>query len=234
MVSKYAGSSVRIDYQYAYESVCASPKRPADLLKEVYTCGFQFDVFQGSRTIWIHKDICRHHGDETRVAAMQNVTPVRVGDRIEIAVNLYNAFGKTAVSSVQWLPPRFAVAPSMRKCPVEEELHDWYDLDGFMLHSTERLQIPNFFTPQLEHLSTQYAGLDIAVSKSWLRASSLGVVPQADRILGSRFEVLPKTAPIILPLKRIGLQHDRFTKIQLRQDDKVLLYISQGGKHDNR
>ena len=30
-------------------------------------------------------------------------------------------------------------------------------------------------------------------------------------------EVLPRSSPIILPLKRVGLQHDRFTKIQLRQ-----------------
>ena len=78
--------------------------------------------------------------------------------------------------------------------------------------------------------TTEYAGIDVAVSRTRLVASAIGVVPQADRFLGSRFEVLPRYSPIILPLKRVGLQHDRFTKIQLRQGDTVCLYISQGGK----
>eukprot|EP00971_Amphidinium_carterae_P129573 2566224-Amphidinium_carterae.1 len=30
------------------------------------------------------EDICRFHGDETRVAATQNITPVCVNDRIEV------------------------------------------------------------------------------------------------------------------------------------------------------
>ena len=98
------------------------------------------------------------------------------------------------------------------------------------------MQIPDFFSVQLRHISTEYAGIDVAVSRTQLRADAQGVVPQADRILGSRFEVLPRSSPIILPLniilplKRVGLQHDRFTKIQLRQGDSILLYISQGGK----
>merc|ERR1712137_1524478 len=86
------------------------------------------------------------------------------------------------------------------------------------------------FSVLLVHCMTEYAGIDVAVSRSTLRAEALGIVPQADRILGSRFEVLPRSSPIILPLKRVGLQHDRFTKIQLRQGDTIDLYISQGGK----
>merc|ERR1719399_472942 len=117
-----------------------------------------------------------------------------------------------------------------RECPIEQELFDWYDLDSFQSQSVERLQIPDFFNPQLVHCATEYAGIDVAVSRTRLRAEAPGVVPQADRILGSRFEVLPRSSPIILPLKRVGLQHDRFTKIQLRQGDTIELYISQGGK----
>mmetsp|Transcript_10505 Transcript_10505/g.23637 ORF Transcript_10505/g.23637 Transcript_10505/m.23637 type:complete len:403 (-) Transcript_10505:197-1405(-) len=194
-------------------------------------CSFKFDTYAKGRvrSFWIHKDICRFHGDETRVAATQNITPVCVNDRIEIAVNLFNAMGLINVDKVRW--HQLEVYPLQRReCPIEQELFDWYDLDAFQSQSVERLQIPDFFSPQLVHCATEYAGIDVAVSRTRLRAEALGVVPQADRILGSRFEVLPQSSPIILPLKRVGLQHDRFTKIQLRQGDVIDLYISQGGK----
>lgn len=203
----------------------------ADTNKEQNQCAFKFDTYTKgrSRSFWIHKDICRFHGDETRVAATQNITPVCVNDRIEIAVNLFNAMGLIDVGQVRWNP--LEVFPlQTRECPIEQELFDWYDLDSFQSQSVERLQIPDFFSPQLVHGSTEYAGIDVAVSRTTLRAEVQGIVPQADRILGSRFEVLPRGSPIILPLKRVGLQHDRFTKIQLRQGDDIHLYISQGGK----
>eukprot|EP00392_Amoebophrya_sp_AT5.2_P016674 g16963.t1 len=228
--SRFAGKTVRLKHEYAYESVASSPKRPSELAKSIYEAHFQFDIFSGSRNLWIHKDICRFHGDETRVAALQNITPVRVGDRIEIAVNLFNAFGKTRLTSVKWHQPLTAAAPSARPCSIDEEHTDWFDFDTFSANCQERLQLPNFFAPQLVHRFTNYAGLDVAVSRSYLHASEIGPVPLADKILGLRIEVLPRYAPIILPLKRIGLLHDRFTKIQLRQGDVVKLYITQGGR----
>jgi len=226
-----AGKSMRVAHTYQYSNENPGPIQNFEKNRS-YQCAFQFDIFNRSkpRSFWIHKDICRFHGDETRVAATQNVTPVRVSDRIEIAVNVFNALGRVEVSSVQWLPPIVNPAPLIRQCPLEEELFDWYDLDSFQSQSVERLQIPDFFGPQLVHERTEYAGIDIAVSRTKFRAQTAGVVPQADRILGSRFEVLPKSSPIILPLKRVGMQHDRFTKIQLREGDEINLYISQGGK----
>jgi hypothetical protein len=231
----------RVSYGYAYKEVAkksadeldGTGRRPYDAPEpqEPYECSFKFDTFSKgrSRSFWIHKDICRFHGDETRVAATQNITPVCVNDRIEIAVNLFNAMGLVDVNQVRWHP--LEVYPLQRReCPIEQEMFDWYDLDSFQSQSVERLQIPDFFSPQLVHRSTEYAGIDVAVSRTKLQAEAQGVVPQADRILGSRFEVLPRSSPIILPLKRVGLQHDRFTKIQLRQGDDVYLYISQGGK----
>lgn len=218
----------KVSYGYGYKNSARSNNQNSSLQ---YECSFKFDTFPmgRSRTFWIHKDICRFHGDETRVAATQNVTPVCVNDRIEIAVNLFNAMGLVDVDQVEWHPQE--VFPiQKRECPIEQELFDWYDLDSFQSQSVERLQIPDFFSPQLVHCSTEYAGIDVAVSRTRLRAEAQGIVPQADRILGSRFEVLPRSSPIILPLKRVGLQHDRFTKIQLRQGDTIELYISQGGK----
>jgi len=234
VTNQHVGKCTKVSYGYAYKGAKPAPKNEAlgDEQKEKEVkCSFKFDTYHKgkARSFWIHKDICRFHGDETRVAATQNITPVCVNDRIEIAVNLFNAMGLVDVDQVKWHP--LEVYPvHKRECPIEQELFDWYDLDSFQSQSVERLQIPDFFTPQLVHTSTEYAGIDVAVSRTRLRAEAQGVVPQADRILGSRFEVLPRTSPIILPLKRVGLQHDRFTKIQLRQGDSIDLYISQGGK----
>merc|ERR1719293_86238 len=109
--------------------------------------------------------------------------------------------GLIDVNQVQW--HQLELFPLQRReCPLEQELFDWYDLDSFQSQSVERLQIPDFFSPQLVHCSTEYAGIDVAVSRTRLRAEAPGVVPQPDR----------------------------FTKIQLRQGDDVHLYISQGGK----
>lgn len=223
----------KVSYGYAYKSLSGGSVQNNNNgeQQDPYHCSFKFDTYHKGtpRSFWIHKDICRFHGDETRVAATQNITPVCVNDRIEIAVNLFNAMGLVDVNQVNWHP--LEVFPlQKRECPIEQELFDWYDLDTFQSQSVERLQIPDFFRPQLRHCYTEYAGIDVAVSRTRLRAEEQGVVPQADRILGGRFEVLPRNSPIILPLKRIGLQHDRFTKIQMRQGDSIYLYISQGGK----
>mmetsp|Transcript_12403 Transcript_12403/g.31303 ORF Transcript_12403/g.31303 Transcript_12403/m.31303 type:complete len:394 (-) Transcript_12403:91-1272(-) len=234
VTNMHVNKCTKVSYGYAYKSsgLDVSPMDSNEKERtEPYECSFKFDTYTKgrSRSFWIHKDICRFHGDETRVAATQNITPVCVNDRIEIAVNLFNAMGLVDVNQVRWHP--LEVFPVQRReCPIEQELFDWYDLDSFQSQSVERLQIPDFFSPQLVHCSTEYAGIDVAVSRTRLRAEAQGVVPQADRILGSRFEVLPRSSPIILPLKRVGLQHDRFTKIQLRQGDAIHLYISQGGK----
>lgn len=228
----HANKCTKVAYGYAYKTNALEDNQDDGTeKKDPYQCSFKFDTYNKGkeRSFWIHKDICRFHGDETRVAATQNITPVCVNDRIEIAVNLFNAMGLVDVNRVQWHPME-AFPVARRECPIEQELFDWYDLDSFQSQSVERLQIPDFFSPQLVHVSTEYAGIDVAVSRTRLRAEAQGVVPQADRILGSRFEVLPRSSPIILPLKRTGLQHDRFTKIQLRQGDAILLYISQGGK----
>ncbi|CAE7415060.1 unnamed protein product [Symbiodinium sp. KB8] len=235
VTSHHVNHCTKVSYGYAYKSGQFAEEdndvAKAEDRKDPFECSFKFDTYTRgrSRNFWIHKDICRFHGDETRVAATQNITPVCVNDRIEIAVNLFNAMGLVDVDKVGWRP--LEIFPMQdRECPIEQELFDWYDLDSFQSQSVERLQIPDFFSPQLMHMSTEYAGIDVAVSRTRLRAEAQGVVPQADRILGSRFEVLPRSSPIILPLKRVGLQHDRFTKIQLRQGDCILLYISQGGK----
>lgn len=229
VTQSHANWCSKVSYSYQNMSVNAgNGEKPG---QEPGECSFKFDAYPKgrARSMWIHKDICRFHGDETRVAATQNIAQVCVDDRIEIPVNIYNATGLVDMNHFHWHPLE-VFQQKKRKCLVEDELFDWYDLDSFQSQSVERLQVPDFFSPQLAHRSTEYAGIDVAVSRTRLRAEAEGVVPSADRILGSRFEVLPASSPIILPLKRVGLQHDRFTKIQLRRGDWIDLYISQGGK----
>ena len=89
-------------------TIIASNGQPvADM---VYESKYKFDVHPSyrSRNMWIHKDICRFHGDETRVAETQNITPLCVDDRVEIAVNLFNAKGMVDIPS----PTSFAVVCS--------------------------------------------------------------------------------------------------------------------------
>jgi len=230
VTNAHVNRCTKISYSYGYKNSGLDNANNLNT-RQLYECSFKFDTFATgrNRSFWLHKDICRFHGDETRVAATQNITPVCVNDRVEIAINLFNALGLVDLDQLGWHPQE-VFQLQRRDCPIEQELFDWYDLDSFQSQSVERLQIPDFFSPQLVHCMTEYAGIDVAVSRTTLRAEALGIVPQADRILGSRFEVLPRSSPIILPLKRVGLQHDRFTKIQLRQGDTIELYISQGGK----
>eukprot|EP00435_Cladocopium_sp_Y103_P040269 s1112_g10.t3 len=203
VTSHHVNHCTKVSYGYAYKSGQLAEEEENNNNKgyedktDPFECSFKFDTFSRgtSRSFWIHKDICRFHGDETRVAATQNITPVCVNDRIEIAVNLFNAMGLVDVDRVRWRPLEIFPVQE-RQCPIEQELFDWYDLDSFQSQSVERLQIPDFFSVQLRHISTEYAGIDVAVSRTQLRADAQGVVPQADRILGSRFEARKVTGTV--------------------------------------
>eukprot|EP00921_Rhytidocystis_pertsovi_P008007 GHVQ01013226.1.p1 GENE.GHVQ01013226.1~~GHVQ01013226.1.p1 ORF type:complete len:434 (+),score=37.24 GHVQ01013226.1:306-1607(+) len=111
-----------------------------------YEVNFQFDVYkQGAcRELWVHKDICRFHGDETKVAEMCSVGAVCVDDRIEVAVNLLNAFGLVNWDSIRWNPSCSVslsyVSKVARQCPIEATYKDWFDMDKFQSMTTERLR----------------------------------------------------------------------------------------------
>ncbi|CEM03254.1 unnamed protein product [Vitrella brassicaformis CCMP3155] len=182
-----------------------------------------------SRQLWVHRDMCRFHGDETRVATVQNVATVCVGDRVEIAVPLYSPRGCVDMQTFRWMPLRGEPA-TKQIFPLEKELDDWYELDLFQSQTVERLSVPNHFEPHLRHESTVFSGIDIAVSKTRYTAEKPGRPEGAERLLGLRLQVVPRDAAVLVPLTRVGLQHDRFTNLQVRPGDVLYLYISQGGK----
>ncbi|PFH34091.1 hypothetical protein BESB_072430 [Besnoitia besnoiti] len=226
------------------EGVILSPNGqpcPANSSSRSFTVSYAFATSpaNSSRTLWIHRDMCRFHGDETGVAAMGSVARVCVGDFLEVAVSVFSGGGRVALDRVCWLPPvqerRRDSAPSRgifsrEACPLERGAPDWLPLDQFRVMTTERLKDADDFSPHLRHIHTEFFGMDVAVRKSTYRAvrqGSLGAT--ACRCWGFPCEVLPQGVPIVCPLTRRGLQHDRFLSVQLREGDVVDYYLSQGG-----
>lgn len=100
--------------------------------QRVYQAQFRFETLKkGSRrTIWIHRDICRFHGDELMIASLANVPTVNVDDRLEIPVNISNAFGLVDLNSITWKSAESIVSPAYRAfgqtCEVAKPYQQWY------------------------------------------------------------------------------------------------------------
>ncbi|CBZ55069.1 conserved hypothetical protein [Neospora caninum Liverpool] len=192
-----------------------------------------------SRTLWMHRDMCRFHGDETGVAAMGSVARVCVGDFVEVAVTVYSGGGRVALDNVHWLPARTEhrqESVSTRGvfnreiCPLERCSPEWLPADQFRILATERPKAPEDFSPHLKHVKTEFSGMDVAVRKSRYRAVRQGSLGSAAcRCWGFPCEILPQGLPVVCSLTRRGLQHDRFLSVQLREGDVLDYYVSQGG-----
>lgn len=131
---------------------CAQPC-PSHTPKLTFTCSYAFAVSpaNGSRTLWIHRDMCRFHGDETGVAVMGSIARVCAGDFVEVAVSIYSGGGRVALDRVSWLPlrqeKRRQSLPSKgffspEACPLEWSTPEWFPADEFRLMSTERVKDP--------------------------------------------------------------------------------------------
>eukprot|EP00917_Polyrhabdina_sp_WS-2016_P008587 GHVP01019220.1.p1 GENE.GHVP01019220.1~~GHVP01019220.1.p1 ORF type:complete len:460 (+),score=50.15 GHVP01019220.1:32-1411(+) len=186
---------------------------------------FRFDVFkQGtSRAIWLHRDVCRFHGDELMIASVADVASVCVGDRVEIPVNIGNAFGNVILESVHWesfivgyLPSRRqAEADPFRQCVIERMKAHWEPIDTF-LHLTPETRVVSDFKPQWKLKNTRFTGVEITHTRSEYDACQTGEVPESFSLLGIACFVRPQNSSIVVPLKRLGLQHDRFTQLYTR------------------
>ncbi|EPT26137.1 hypothetical protein TGME49_310930 [Toxoplasma gondii ME49] len=221
-------------------SPCGQPC-PTNMPSRVFTVSYSLaaGAAKSSRTLWMHRDLCRFHGDETGVAAMGSVSSVCVGDFVEVAVTVYNGGGRVALDKVKWLPARVEwrrEAVSTRGvfnreiCPLERCSPDWLPADQFRIMTTERLKAPEDFSPCLKHVKTEFSGMDVAVRKSTYRAVRQGSLGSAAcRSWGFPCEILPQGVPVVCSLTRWGLQHDRFLSVQLREGDIIDYYMSQGG-----
>lgn len=208
---------------------------PGGRRQREYQAQFRFETLKkGSRrVVWVHRDMCRFHGDELMVASLANVPTVNVDDRLEIPVNISNAFGLVDLNSITWKSADFVTTPAYREfgqlCEIVRPHQQWVGLDAFQPTTSERLQVNDHFGPQWKHVRTEFTGIDITCSRSTYIASATGEVPQSRRWLGIESIVKPAGTPIVCPLTRLGLQHDRFSRQHVRQGDTILLFITQGG-----
>lgn len=121
--------------------------------REVNEFAFAAAPAGSKRRLWLHKDLCRFHGDETGVAAVTRLGPVCVGDFVQVAVGISNARGNTEVSSVEWIAASTSSLPSSGiagwraphvfaadPCPLDRLYSEWFDADQFRLITTERMK----------------------------------------------------------------------------------------------
>ncbi|XP_026193228.1 uncharacterized protein LOC34623623 [Cyclospora cayetanensis] len=221
-----------------------SPK--AGCRREVPTFSVAIAPAGSKRRVWLHRDMCRFHGDETGQAALAPLGPVCVGDFIELPVVLANGIGIADLHTIRWLPmhvaPRLSRVVSGPKaleaaalglyegCGLEMQYVEWFDGDQYRHMTTERLKRAECLEPELHHISTSYSGVDVLVRRSTYNAAregSLGAA--AKRAWGLQCRVLPADAPIVFPLTRRGLLHDRATSFYLRVGDTLDSYLTVGG-----
>ncbi|KAJ1610248.1 hypothetical protein OJ253_1292 [Cryptosporidium canis] len=191
---------------------------------------FETNKMGSKMTQWAHKDMSRCHCEEVAVAQTTTKSNVNVGDRVEIAINLSNSFGIVDVKSINFLPLCFEVI-NPEKCEIEDVYTaemDWRFYNSEDGEINEFFNIPDLL-PQLKIISIEYAGTDIITCKITYKAVFSGYLANSKDHFGVDISVVPKGCAIISALKRKGLQHDRYSPVQMRVDDQLIFYISKGG-----
>ncbi|KAL8270968.1 hypothetical protein Esti_005123 [Eimeria stiedai] len=152
----------RLDEEPPSPSVICSPDRAgssgAHARREVPTFSVAVAPAGTKRRLWLHRDLCRFHGDETGQAVLTPLGPVCVGDLIEVPVVLSNGIGLADLPSVKWLAlhyvprvPRVLSGPKAFEavslgvyegCGLEMQYLEWFDGDQYRHMTTERLKRP--------------------------------------------------------------------------------------------
>lgn len=145
-------------FMYLVFFVCfQTGKEPADQCRrEAPMFSVAVAPLGSKRRLWLHRDLCRFHGDETGQAVLSHLGPVCVGDFVEVPVVLSNGIGAADVSTVRWMPinlarrvPRVlsgskaleAAANGLYEgCSLEMQYLEWFDGDQYRHMSTERLK----------------------------------------------------------------------------------------------
>ncbi|KAL8440338.1 hypothetical protein Efla_000226 [Eimeria flavescens] len=172
-------------------SVICSPDKGGSLgaqgRRELPTFSVAVAPAGSRRRLWLHRDLCRFHGDETGQAVLTHLGPVCVGDFVEVPIVLLNGIGLADLPSVKWLPlhclprgPRVLAglkafeALSLgvyEACGLEIQYNEWFDGDQYRHLTTERLKRPECMQPELQHVSTSYTGIDVLVRRTVYRAA---------------------------------------------------------------
>ncbi|OII77677.1 hypothetical protein cand_014930 [Cryptosporidium andersoni] len=228
--SKVSDRSLSNKKRQSLFGLIISPVKSSDI-NEAYLSIYKFETFYTGtrRKQWAHKDISRCHSEEVCVAQTTMIPSVNVGDRIEIAVNLSNSFGVVNIKSIEFQPISFETIKS-ENCEAEDLYPNTSDWNPIYNQSevAENFHIPDL-SPNLIITETEYAGTDLVTCRVHYKAVKCGELSNAEKIFGIDIVVLPRDYAIICPLKRIGLQHDRYSPLQIRIDDTIVLYITKGG-----
>lgn len=112
-----------------------------------------------------------------------------------------------------------------RHCEFELSQTEWYDSRYYTKPS--QVYSFNYFSPFLRLVRSEFAGVDVTVSKNTYKAEVCGIVPDSLSRIGILVEV--KDDMVTHEVKRMGLLYDRNKSLQLRVGDTLVLYISRGG-----
>lgn len=162
--------------------------------------------------------------------------PAQISDTAQILSNLQLAPKYPEISSrpqadssedEQTIKKRMYLYNVARHCEVELAITEWYDPRYFL--RPKETYIYDKFMPFLRLTSVDFAGVDNTVSRNTYIASTVGVVIDAERLIGMRVEIKANREEVVNEVKRVGLVFDRHTSVQLRLGDTFVLYISRGG-----
>ena len=224
-----------------------------------YKAEFKLDcVPKAKRKVWTHRDECRFHGEDQRRSYTQQVPPICEGDEFEFAVNWYNLLGLVRLDTVQWQPPvvqdtrvllksiqlspEFPRQPTdesegiekklylynvARHCEVELSQTEWYEAEYYVKQN--QVYKYDHFMPFLRLLKSEFAGVDVTISRNTYKVENPGIVPGSLNKVGIGIEIKHSEQKVTTEVKRMGFVYDRHKNLELRVGDTFTLYISRGG-----
>lgn len=91
------------------------------------------------------------------------------------------------------------------------------------------MYVYDHFYPYLKLVRSEFAGVDVTVSRNTYKAEKIGIVPDSSSKIGIQIEIKNSNAEITEEVKRMGFVYDRHRPLELRLGDAFVLYISRGG-----
>ncbi|EGR31188.1 hypothetical protein IMG5_116140 [Ichthyophthirius multifiliis] len=251
----FLDQSIQLQFTYKFSSNFNTRKKD-----QIYSCKYQFDAIETNknRIIWAFKEECKvfniisekfyilkqikkkHNYDQQKQTFVQAITPIKVGDNIQIAINYYNLGGMIDLDSITWKEPIFQHIPKIpididsslihlydenRICEIEQIYSGWILYNYF--HNNQKCRL-DFFEPQLTLKETRCAGVDVITSKLIFQAKNPGVVSKSYENFGINIKVLDNKQEAICQARKLGLFQDLQNEIQLRIGDYFIFYISKG------
>jgi hypothetical protein len=242
-----SGKTVKIRYNYRQNT-----------LKYYQKAEFKFDCSSGKRSVWAYRDEFKFHGEDGKRAFTQMIPTVNENTSIEVAVNWFNLSGNVNLNSIQWqspiikdtkeimknlqLAPKFSRDPAddsdginkklylynvYRHCELELSQTEWYDSRYYLKQN--QVYSYDFFYPFLKMVCSEFAGVDVTVSRNTYRAEKVGIVPDSLARIGVLVEVKEFESEVTQEVKKYGLVYDRHRPVELVIGDTFVLYISRGG-----